>query len=49
MGIVLESLLCALVASLCVTSWLLGPLIIDLREYLKERTNFIRSMKGNNK
>lgn len=49
MGIVLESLLCALVASLTVSSWLLGPLIIDLRIYLKERTQLMRNLKENNK
>lgn len=42
MGIVLESLLCALVASLWVSSWFLGSLIITVREYFSEKTRYLR-------
>ena len=45
MGIVLESLLCALVGSLIVSSWFLGPLIVAAKDYFFTKASYYRTLE----
>ena len=48
MSVVLDCLLCALVGSLLVSSWILASVMYLLRGYLIERTELLRGLNREN-